>query len=735
MARAVPGAKKSNHYGAYVVLADALVECRREGGLKDQNEEKTFYRDLRLKLQSAKVDLIADLPRWFLDRITRQCHFDSVDERDRVRRAFWFLKTPLEKRSADLGRLGHYRVLRLLGAGGMGVVFEAVAEGDQLRGNSVAIKTIRPDRYNDETRQRFESEAAFMHVLCNNNSNTTNIVRINSYHPATSVTATGKSMPYFVMDYVCGPSLRDLYDAFPDGVFPLELAIDIALQIARGLRTAHTVTPAIAHRDLKPGNVLLRRVPNVRSATGWDVLVGDFGLARSAVRSTSTPATDFSGNELYCAPEQCTPNRPVDYRCDLFALGLILHEMLLGWHPRSKAKAGTLKYDPFIDWSPKLALASVPPDLAKLVTGLLAKESDERWTIDQAIAGLKKQLAEALAKRRTSSGKSGRGTSSGDGPKYGRRRDRRPGRNEVVADMARAFADLDPPAAEQVTAVVRRLVMELAPDIDSARAFDKGLAAVIVKYVPSRDLIPEFTDLLLTDRFRNDAKTKRLLREVVNRYAPWDNIRSIPELSDEDAPVLDRASSAAVAELLAARSANKPSWFRNARDSWTLAGVLAVEWEGKELPSFGPGTTDSPESPTLLAAIAVMEDILATTEVSLFEREPIRRATSAIVAGSGRAALGSTDIEQRFREAAMRVATSLERTQKRRSIQRPSYCVVRFDDPNKREFACQALARIREAAPALRIVEVVPTAKRDELILTGLMHDFLKASETEPRNA
>jgi eukaryotic-like serine/threonine-protein kinase len=213
---------------------------------------------------------------------------------------------------------GKYRLIRCVGEGGMGQAW--LAEQITLRGLQVVLKFIKAG-----SRERFEREAETLASLRH-----PNIVFVQDYQAASPG-------PYIVMEYVGeGRSLEDtrLLDS-------LEV-VDIASQIAEALFFMHL--KGIIHRDLKPSNVLLERMPAVSENslrfTRYHAKLADFGLARSLQDPGLTQPGDFLGTIYWAAPEQIRSAAQVDKRVDLYALGLLLYQMLTGREfPENYARA------------------------------------------------------------------------------------------------------------------------------------------------------------------------------------------------------------------------------------------------------------------------------------------------------------------------------------------------------------------------------------------------------------
>jgi len=245
-----------------------------------------------------------------------------------------------------IGRmLGPYQVLAKLGEGGMGEVYRA---RDTRLGRAVAIKTV-----NAPFTERFEREARAISAL--------NHPHVCTLYDVGSFEGTG----YLVMELVEGEPLR--------GPMPWKEAVRHVADVCDALETAHR--KGIVHRDLKPGNVLL---------TPLGVKVIDFGLAKQehAGETTVVAATRVStvlGTVAYMAPEQASGG-PTDARSDLWAVGMILFELLSGRLPYHGRSASAILAE-ILDPSP-LALefpAGVPAEAKRIVEKLLAKDPAERY--------------------------------------------------------------------------------------------------------------------------------------------------------------------------------------------------------------------------------------------------------------------------------------------------------------------------------------------------------------------
>ena len=213
----------------------------------------------------------------------------------------------------EVGRTinGRYEVTRVIGEGGMGVVYEAY---DRQVDRNVAIKLVRAESLADRkfiTRFRREME-----------------VTTRLRHPSTirvfehGETETGR--PYMVMELLQGESFADLLER---GRVPEKEALQYARQIAESLSEAHE--NGIFHRDLKPDNIFIETV-----GVSKVVKVLDFGIAGGLDASRLTQAGEVFGTPQYMSPEQCN-GQPLDHRTDIYSLGCILYEMLEGKPPFS----------------------------------------------------------------------------------------------------------------------------------------------------------------------------------------------------------------------------------------------------------------------------------------------------------------------------------------------------------------------------------------------------------------
>jgi serine/threonine protein kinase/Tol biopolymer transport system component len=259
-------------------------------------------------------------------------------------------------------KLDGYEILGLLGAGGMGEVYRA---RDSVLKRDVAIKVLPAFVSQDANRlRRFEQEAQAAAAL--NHPGILGVFQWGSFEGA----------PYLVTELLEGSTLRSLLQRGP---LPVRKAIDLGVQIARGLAAAHE--KGIVHRDLKPENLFLTKDGRIK--------ILDFGLAKllqpqpGDAAPTMPSGTDpgmVMGTVGYMAPEQARGD-PVDHRADIFAFGAIIYEMLAGKRAFAKPTAvetmtAILNEDP-----PPISQVSgaTPPGLLRIVHRCLEKNPEQRF--------------------------------------------------------------------------------------------------------------------------------------------------------------------------------------------------------------------------------------------------------------------------------------------------------------------------------------------------------------------
>ena len=249
--------------------------------------------------------------------------------------------------------ISQYRIIEKLGQGGMGVVYRAE---DMKLDRSVAIKMLPHGIGADEDQKtRFLQEARAASAIDH--------VNIGSIY---GIDETPDGDLFIAMAFYEGETLKE---RIRKGQVPLEEAVGIATQIARGMAQAHE--KGIIHRDLKPANIILTRDGTVK--------IIDFGLAKFVAGAQLTRSGISVGTVAYMSPEQIR-GEGVDARSDIWALGVVLFEMLAGKLPFRGEHETALLYsvsnEPPIDISTHRS--DVPEDLHGLISGCLEKEPGKR---------------------------------------------------------------------------------------------------------------------------------------------------------------------------------------------------------------------------------------------------------------------------------------------------------------------------------------------------------------------
>ena len=265
----------------------------------------------------------------------------------------------------DVGHtVGNYRITAMLGQGGMGTVF--LAEHPVI-GSKVALKAIHPEFAGSaEVFARFVNEAKAVNQIGHDH-----IIDITDFGTAT----TGDY--YFMMEYLEGDTLSGAIKR--DGPFPPARALNIAAQIADALDASHG--HGVIHRDLKPENVFLIERDGVQDF----VKVLDFGLAKLTnpddFATYESRAGAVMGTPFYMSPEQCEGRPNIDHRADVYALGVILFEMLTGMVPFGGEGFGAIIVKHVT--VPPPAARSIVPDLPASMDSILfrslAKEPGQRF--------------------------------------------------------------------------------------------------------------------------------------------------------------------------------------------------------------------------------------------------------------------------------------------------------------------------------------------------------------------
>lgn len=267
--------------------------------------------------------------------------------------------------SPQLGPLTQrYDILAEAGCGNMGDVYKA---RDRETGEIVALKLVKPEIASDAAMmERFKNELLFARKITHKN-----VCRVYDFNRIAGTAYTS-------MEFVEGESLRSVLNRF--GGFPIRKGVAVALQICSGLKEAHA--QGIVHRDLKPENVMIDAQGNVK--------IMDFGIARSMEAATRLTGS-MVGTPAYMAPEQVA-GKPVDYRTDIYSLGLILYEMFTGAQAvqADTPVAVALKQLRETPQCPHEIDPTIPLPIERAILKCLEKDPARRF---QSVAELEKVLA------------------------------------------------------------------------------------------------------------------------------------------------------------------------------------------------------------------------------------------------------------------------------------------------------------------------------------------------------
>ncbi len=268
---------------------------------------------------------------------------------------------------------GRYEIQEILGEGGMSAVYKAF---DHNLKRTVAVKIIHPHLANDEDFvRRFETEAQAIAQLHH-----PHIVQVYDF-------ATEGELHYMVLEYIPGETLQTLLERLRQQGrrLPLDEALRLMVQISDAVAYAHQ--QGMIHRDLKPANILLR--------PSGEPMLTDFGLARLIDSSRRTRSGMVMGTVLYMAPEQVLGEK-VDHRADLYALGVMLFELLTGRLPFAGETLAEIMQQHLHAAipDPREIVPDLPPALSAIVQRALAKAPEARYPSAEA---LQRALTQVLA--------------------------------------------------------------------------------------------------------------------------------------------------------------------------------------------------------------------------------------------------------------------------------------------------------------------------------------------------
>ena len=322
----------------------------------------------------------------FADDIKKQFEVESALDTDDLAMSMSVTVVPTDKDSEDeatnllkpgersdqLGTLGRYEVLEIIGKGGMGIVYKAL---DPTLQRSVALKVMTSDLAKDrDACERFLREARIAASLEHDN-----IVPIYDV-------GTNDETLFLAMPLLKGANLKTYWND-KKSLTAFEV-FDIGCQIASGLAAAHE--HGLIHRDIKPGNIWIESGRDLR------VKILDFGLARSEKDPNLTESGLILGTPAYMAPEQADGSK-IDHRCDLFSLGCVLYQISTGELPFQARDAVAMlvavaTHDPA---EPHTINADIPLPLSDYIMRLLAKNPDDRPDSAHEVTDHLRELSES----------------------------------------------------------------------------------------------------------------------------------------------------------------------------------------------------------------------------------------------------------------------------------------------------------------------------------------------------
>jgi serine/threonine protein kinase len=273
--------------------------------------------------------------------------------------------------------LGSYRITEELSSGGMGTIYRARHE---LLGRDAAVKVLRAELTSDaELVDRFFIEARAATAIRH-----PSIIEVFDF----GYTETGEA--YLVMEFLEGESLHAYLRRFKPAGLPPQQAATLARALANALVAAHA--KGILHRDLKPANIFL--VPDAEQPYGVRVKILDFGIAKlvdptgQPIGRSHTIDGALIGTPRYMAPEQARSAKAIDHRADLYSLGCILYEMVVGEAPFPKGGSGEVIAMHLFEEvrPPHERVPDISPELDKIILRLLQKDPADRYASAQEVA-------------------------------------------------------------------------------------------------------------------------------------------------------------------------------------------------------------------------------------------------------------------------------------------------------------------------------------------------------------
>lgn len=259
--------------------------------------------------------------------------------------------------------VGGFRVVRPLGHGGLGEVYEAISRVDRR----VALKILLPDAARKGSAVgRFKQEGTLMGRLRNSGSRAHPFPEV---HDAELDSVHG--LHYLALEFFDGKVLEGILAAAPGYKLDVRRAIDLVCQTLAAVGAMHAL--GIVHRDLKPDNLMV-----VEEEGAERIKVLDLGIAKAKDAETKTETGMVLGTPYYMPPEQCSGDAKIDHRADLYALGVILFECIGGFKPYER-ESFTALLSHICCGEPTELPADVDPRLREIVLKAISKKPDDRF--------------------------------------------------------------------------------------------------------------------------------------------------------------------------------------------------------------------------------------------------------------------------------------------------------------------------------------------------------------------
>jgi serine/threonine protein kinase len=282
--------------------------------------------------------------------------------------------------------IGRYTIEQLLGHGGMAGVYRAT---DTQSGRSVAIKIMHPHLASQKNFQdAFMHEASMIARLAH-----PNIVKILAFERVNDELI-------LAMEYVSGGNLRQYLKGLVEQEqhMPITNALDIVIQLANALNYAHQ--QKMAHRDVKPENIVLQPFAAARDLFPYRPIITDFGIARLSTSDENAVTDQPLGTYAYMSPEQCLAEK-IDYRTDIYSLGIMLYELTVGqlpYKPQTIAEAARFHGREPLPL-PTVLQPDFPPALEEVIVKALQKSPSDRYQSASDLSRALLSLRGGLAKR------------------------------------------------------------------------------------------------------------------------------------------------------------------------------------------------------------------------------------------------------------------------------------------------------------------------------------------------